>query len=70
MGNIDEEADEDDNKSLFGVVDMKITLKEKERKRAKVRCNEQENCRYGRECKWIHMNELDESALYAIIEVK
>ena len=69
VGNIDDEIEETDLRTIFDDDDAKITIKRKERKPTRVRCKNEDDCRYGHSCKFIHMKELQESIKYAIIEV-
>ena len=70
IGNLDQEINEEVCKTFFELEEnTNINIKYKERKRTKRACKYEYNCKYGRSCKWLHMNELNESIKYAEIEV-
>ena len=66
IGNlVEDEIREDDIKELFGLRETsileevcKVTIKHKMHKRNKNPCRDQNNCEYGRQCKFVHTNEL------------
>ena len=44
-------------------------VKEKVRKKTKQACREEDSCKYGHNCRFLHMKELNETTKYAIIEI-
>ena len=74
VGNLAEERDEEECINMFELErneEIKkvsnVEIKEKKRKQNKETCKEGINCKYGRKCKFIHINELEETLKYAEI---